>query len=100
MLGKNTGPKSEEQKHNQSESMKGKIPWNKDKSFSEEAKQNMRKPHKKFSEETKKQLSSQRKKRIKSEKHKQNIAKSKMGINNPMYGKIPWNKGLKKNNNI
>jgi NUMOD3 motif len=30
-----------------------------------------------------------------SEKARQNISKSKMGNKNPMFGKAPWNKGLK-----
>lgn len=66
---------------------------------------------KKASEESKKRMSEAKKGQILSEQHKQkiseklkgktksdnakiNIAKSKLGSNNPMFGKIPWNKKL------
>ena len=32
----------------------------------------------------------------KSETHVENISKSKTGEKNPMFGKVPWNKGIKK----
>jgi group I intron endonuclease len=100
LKGKKRKPQSEETKRKISESKKGLTPWNKGIPWKEETKQKMRKLHKKFSEETKKNLSIQRKGRVKSDKHCKNISISKMGINNPMYGKIPWNKGMKKEKDL
>lgn len=46
-------------------------------------------------EETRKKMGLFQKGRIKSEIECKNISSSKMGDKNPMYGKTPWNKGLK-----
>lgn len=66
---------------------KGSIPWNKNREGC-------------FSEKTLKQMSISHKGAIVSEttKEKQSIAHKGMhsGSKNPMFGKIPWNKGLKK----
>jgi group I intron endonuclease len=97
---KNGGKLSEETKRKISQTKKGTAPWNKGKEFSEESKEKMSKSHlgKLKSKETKKKMSDFQKGRIKSEAEKENISKSKKGKNNPMYGKIPWNRGLKLKN--
>lgn len=50
----------------------------------------------KLSEEAKIKVSNFQRGRIKSEEECKNISESKKGKKNPMYGKPPWNKGLKK----
>lgn len=100
MLGKNTGPKSEETKRKMSESKIGSVPWNKGVSWNEEAKEKMSRSHKgkKLSVETKKKMSQFQRGRAKSEAECKNIAESKKGNKNPMYGRSAWNKGLKLKN--
>ena len=49
----------------------------------------------KLAEETKIKMSLFQKGRKKSNEEKEKLSKSKMGSNNPMFGKTPWNKGLK-----
>lgn len=74
MAESNTGKKrTEEQRQKYSEANKGK----------------------KRTEEQRNNISKGKKGMKLSEEHSQNIAKSKQGENNPMYGKIPWNKDKK-----
>jgi len=72
---------------------------NKGKKRSEEAKEKYSKAKKgkKLSEDHKRKISESEKGRIFSEDHKRKISISNKGKNNPMYGKIPWNKGGKLN---
>lgn len=46
-----------------------------------------------FTEDRNRKISESNKGKPKSAEHRANIAKAKLGKNNPMYGKIPWNKG-------
>ncbi len=97
MLGKNTGPKSEETKRKISEANKGHT-FNKGRIHSEESRNNMSKAQKgkKLSKETKIKMSEAKSKQIHTKETKIKMSESKMGSKNPMFGKIPWNKGLKK----
>jgi hypothetical protein len=71
---------SEETKKKISESLKGKVPWNKGKT-------QYRPKGIKHSEETKKKLSEQRKGKKLSKSHRQAISDGNSGANNAMYGK-------------
>lgn len=64
------------------------------KTLSEEhkLKLSLAKKGKKLSEETRKKMSDSAKGNKKSEKTKRKIAEAKVGSNNPMFGKVPWNK--------
>jgi len=65
--------------------------------FSKEHRQKISKSKKgvKLSKEHKKNIGLAQKNRIFPEEHKQKLSEGKMGEKNPMYGKIPWNKGKK-----
>jgi len=99
MMGKNRGPKSPETIRKQKET-KRLNPY----IFSEEQIEKMRLKRlgkspgnkgKSPSQETKEKMSRFQRQRTKSEEERKNISLSKMGDKNPMYGKTPWNKGLK-----
>ena len=95
--GKKKGPMSEETKRKISKAKKGIKTWNAGKALSKTHKENISKSHtgKILSEETKNKMSKFQKGRIKSISERMNISKSKMGVNNPMYGKEVWNSGIK-----
>jgi group I intron endonuclease len=111
--GPNKGKKfSKEQKKRMSESAKKRKRFphseetkekiknsNLGKKRSEETKQKLSESlkFKKVSKETRQKMSIFQKGRVKSKQECKNISNSKKGNLNPMFGKIPWNKGLKKN---
>lgn len=63
----------------------GRVPGMKDKHHQEQTKQNISKKLEGIK---------------RSEKTRDKMGESKMGKNNPMYGKNPWNKGIKINQTI
>ena len=81
---------------------KGQTPWNKGKTgvYSQEAieRMSLAKKEKPVSPETRDKLSRAGKGRVASPETKAKISIEKLGEKNPMFGKVPWNKGLKKEN--
>ena len=107
MGGKSGVKHTEEHNKKISESHKGKIPWNKGKEMSEEAKRKSSESHKgkKMSEEAKRNMSESRKGTKLSEETKQKMSESHKGtklseeskqkISEKNKGRVAWNKGKK-----